>query len=230
MSKCPFDLCDGDGMIVDEATNTAYDCKCRPLMKAQRRARGLSAVIPRRYEEYSFDRHPVTEMNGQVVRTTRRFADTIDQQLDDGRGLWFMGGVGNGKTVLAMLVSRAALNANRSVVRFPLPELLVKIRRTFETGSHEDLFSRLTSVDLLHLDDIGAEQTTPWVLEELYSIVNARYENQRSMVITTNITDYEELCRQISQRTVSRLAEMCEQLLVPGEDHRMEHRQSAPAP
>jgi DNA replication protein DnaC len=80
------------------------------------------------------------------------------------------------------------------------------------------------SVDLLHIDDIGAEQTTPWVLEELYSIVNARYEEQRSIVITTNILDREMLCEQISERTVSRLTEMCDELQVLGPDHRMDLR------
>ena len=79
-------------------------------------------------------------------------------------------------------------------------------------------------MDLLHLDDIGAEQTTPWVLEELYSIVNARYEEQRSMVITTNIANRKDLCEQISERTVSRLTEMCDGLPLLGHDHRMDPR------
>ena len=48
-------------------------------------------------------------------------------------------------------------------------------------------FDRLTSVDLLHLDDLGAEKRTDWVLEQLYAIVDRRYEEQRSMVVTTNL-------------------------------------------
>ena len=66
----------------------------------------------------------------------------------------------------------------------------------------------------------GPSGTTDWVLEELYSIVNARYEDERSMVITTNIVDHEALCEQISERTVSRLTEMCDQLPLGGEDKR----------
>ena len=79
-------------------------------------------------------------------------------------------------------------------------------------------------MDLLHLDDVGAERSTDWVLEELYSIVNARYEDQRSMVITTNILDREALCEQISERTVSRLTEMCDEVPLLGEDRRMDLR------
>ena len=77
---------------------------------------------------------------------------------------------------------------------------------------------------MLHIDDVGAERKNDWVLEELYSIVNARYEDQRSMVLTTNCLDREELCEQINARTVSRLTEMCDELPLLGHDHRMDLR------
>ncbi len=220
MSGCTLGLCDGSGFLYDEQTNTAYDCGCRPQLIASAKARSLSAVIPRKYRGASFDRPPVTDIDPKIVAATRHFASRIDEQLDAGRGLWFMGPVGTGKTTLAMLVSQAALKAGRTVAIYSLPDLLRKIRRTFDTGSHEDLFEQLTAVDLLHIDDIGAEQTTPWVLEELYSIVNARYEDERSIVITTNILNREALCEQITERTVSRLTEMCDELPLIGEDHR----------
>jgi DNA replication protein DnaC len=222
MSDCAFGICDGSGFVIDEETNTAYDCRCRPQIIARNRAHSLRAVIPRKYAEIGFDRFPVTEIEPPAtVKATRRFAERIDEMLDAGRGLWFMGGVGNGKTTLAMLVTQAALEAGRSAARYTLPDLLRQIRRTFDTGSHADLFEQLVAVDLLHIDDIGAEQTTPWVLEELYSIVNARYEEQRSMVITTNALDHSTLCEQITERTVSRLSEMCDVMQVLGEDHRV---------
>jgi DNA replication protein DnaC len=225
VSACPFDVCDGSGLVYDEATNTAYDCQCRPQIIALRKARSLSGVIPRRYQDAGFDRYPVTEIDPPaVVVAARRFADTIDRQLDAGRGLWFMGPVGTGKTTLAMLVSRAALRAGRSVAIYSLPRLLNEIRDGHRAErSHVDLLDRLTDVDLLHVDDVGAERTTDWVLEELYSIVNARYEDQRSMVITTNL-DRAQLCEQITERTVSRLVEMCDVLPLLGEDRRMEQR------
>jgi DNA replication protein DnaC len=221
---CPFGMCDGGGLVIDEETNTAYDCRCRPQVVAYAKARSLSAVIPRRYRDASFDRPPVTDIDPAIVAATRRFATSIDAKLDQGAGLWFMGPVGTGKTTLAMLVSKSAIEAGRTVAIYSLPDLLRKIRHTFDTGLHDDLFDRLATVDLLHIDDIGAQQTTPWVLEELYSIVNARYEDQRSMVITTNIDDREALCEQITPRTVSRLTEMCDELPVIGPDHRLEPR------
>jgi DNA replication protein DnaC len=225
MSGCALGVCDGSGFIYDEGTNTAYDCGCRAQLLAHVKARSLSAVIPRRYRDAAFDRPPVTEIDRPIVAATRRYADDIDERLDGGRGLWFMGPVGTGKTTLAMLVSKAALRAGRSVAIFSLPRLLNEIRDTHRAErSHLDLLDRLTAVDLLHIDDIGAERTNEWVLEELYSIVNARYEDERSMVITTNILDREALCEQITERTVSRLTEMCDELPVTGRDRRMDLR------
>jgi DNA replication protein DnaC len=222
---CPFDLCDGTGFQYDAQTNTAFDCRCRPQRVARAKARTLSAVIPRRYRDVAFDRPPVTDIEPTIVAAARRYAATIDDQLDAGRGLWFMGPPGTGKTTLAMLVSQAALKAGRSVAIYSLPRLLNEIRDTYDTGrSYIDLLNRLVSVDLLHIDDVGAERTSEWVLEELYLIVNGRYEEQRSMVITTNIFDREKLCEQLNARTVSRMTEMCDELPLLGHDHRMDLR------
>jgi DNA replication protein DnaC len=224
MAVCAFDICDGSGLVFDEETRTASDCRCRPQVIARGRARSLSAVIPQKYRDVAFDRFPVTEIDPTIVAATKRFSSRIEENLDNGRGLWFMGPVGTGKTTLAMLVTQSALKAGRSAARYSLPGLLSQIRKTFDTGDHNDLLERLVAVDLLHIDDIGAEQTTPWVLEELYSIVNSRYEENKSIVITTNILDRETLCEQITERTVSRLTEMCDELPLMGHDHRMDVR------
>jgi hypothetical protein len=39
--RCPHDLCDGSGFLVDEDTDTAYDCQCRPQRIALAKARSL---------------------------------------------------------------------------------------------------------------------------------------------------------------------------------------------
>jgi DNA replication protein DnaC len=92
---------------------------------------------------------------------------------------------------------------------------------------------RLTAVDLLHVDDLGAENTTDWVLEQLYSIVNTRYEDERAMIVTTNLAP-ELLVQQLGERTVSRLVAICgDPLPLFGEDRRRElqdKRSLTPAP
>ena len=51
--------------------------------------------------------------------------------------------------------------------------------------------------------------------------MNARYEEERSMIITTNIAERGDLADQIGERTVSRLVEMCEQIPLYGADQRL---------
>jgi DNA replication protein DnaC len=222
-ARCPFDECDGSGFVVDAEARTTRECRCRPQRIAKAKARRLSAVIPKRYRFTSFDAPPVTLIDPVVVADVRRFAQTIDAQLDAGRGLWLMGDVGTGKTTLAMLLSKSALENARSVAIYSLPRLLSELRKTYDEGSdlsYLQLLDGLASVDLLHIDDVGAERTSEWVLEQLYAIVNARYEEEKSLVITTNLAP-DELEEQIGERTVSRIVEMCgDPLRLMGEDER----------
>jgi len=230
-SACPYGLCDGSGFVVDEAANVASDCRCRPQRRSRARARSLEAVIPRRYAGVSFDRPPVTDMPDPVVDAVRRYVRHIGQRLDEGRGLWLVGDVGTGKTTLAMLASKAALDIGRTVAIYSLPRLLNVIRQTIDSEAGMlDYLDRLTAVDLLHVDDLGAEKTTEWVLEQLYTIVNARYEAQRAIVATTNLMP-EDLAEQIGARTVSRLVEMCgDPLPLFGADHRQDFRADVGVP
>ena len=80
----------------------------------------------------SFDRPPVTNMPGPQVEIVRRYVRKLDERLAEGRGLWFFGDVGTGKTTLAMLVSGEALARGRTVAIYSLPRLLSEIRSTFD--------------------------------------------------------------------------------------------------
>ena len=229
--SCPLGLCDGSGFLVDESSNTASDCGCRAGRIATARTRSLAGRIPRRYEGVSFDRPPVSDIARiapDQIQSVRRYVREISENLDAGKGLWLQGDVGTGKTTLAMLVSKAALDAGRSVAIYSLPRLLNLLRESMDSeGGMLDFMDRLTAVDLLHLDDLGAENQTEWVLEQLYSIVNARYEAERAIVATTNLMP-DELSERLGSRTVSRLVEICGDLIpLFGEDKRREFRTPA---
>jgi DNA replication protein DnaC len=219
MSGCPDKRCDGSGFLLDEATRTARPCSCRPARIARKRAAALAGRIPKRYREVSFDREPlvsIARLHPAVMREVRQYVDRIAERIDTGRGIWFTGGVGTGKTTLAMLISKAAMEADRTVAIYSLPRLLAMLRESFADDARHslaDLIDQLSAVDLLHIDDVGAEQSSPWVLEQLYSIVNTRYEDRRAILVTTNLItgpDWDRPLReQIGDRTVSRLWEMC---------------------
>lgn len=239
-NACPLGLCDGSGFVVDETANTASDCRCRASRIARKRAASLEGRVPKRYRGASFDRPPALGMPEAVVSEVRSYVRNLSTRLEEGRGMWLVGDVGTGKTTLAMIVSAAALEAGHSVAIYSLPRLLNLIRDEIGTeNSLLDLLDKLSGVDLLHIDDLGAQHTTPWRLEQLYSIVDARYQAGRPIVATTNLMPSElaeQMGRQIhttvtedgegqtsaerrvvsndasevvGQRIVSRLVEMC---------------------
>jgi len=224
---CPLAICDGSGWILGPE-DVARPCECRAQRLRKGRARGVASTIPARYRGVSFDRPPVSDMARDLqtkaaVAEVQGFVDELEQRLDEGRGLWLFGDTGTGKTTLAMLISSAALEAGRTVAIYSLPKLLARIRRTYDAEPGGDnylsFFERLTSVDLLHIDDLGAEKRSDWVLEQLYALINERYETQRSILITTNLA-HEDLEEQIGPRTVSRLTQMCDEVPVFGTDRR----------
>jgi DNA replication protein DnaC len=191
-AACPYGECDGSTWILDEETNESRPCRCRDQRVRRAASGGIGTGIGRRFLEVSFDREPIASLDRAVLRQVRAFTRSIEDNLEAGRGLWFDGPVGTGKTSLAILVAKAAKDAGRSYAVFPVPRLLAEIKRTFDrdaSDSYMGFFRRLCTVDLLVLDDLGAEKQTEWVLEQLYSIVNERWQDRRSIVVTTNVPD-----------------------------------------
>jgi DNA replication protein DnaC len=235
---CPLGVCDGSGWILGPE-DVARECECREPRLKRGRVRGIASAIPPRYRGVSFDRPPVSDMerdmaSRHVVNAVREYADALDANLAAGRGLWLMGSTGTGKTTLGMLVAKTALAAGRTAAVYFTPKLLTQIRQTYQATDSEDayeaFFKRLTSVDLLYIDDLGSERHTDWVVEQLYALVNERYENQRSVLVTSNAkadagAGLQELEEQIGSRTVSRLVEICgDPLPLFGADQRVEAR------
>ena len=241
VQRCELGLCDGSGFVIDELTATARDCRCRAQRIAATRARALEARIPKRFRSISFEHSDVIEMQRRFptqVREIRAFVDDIDVNLDAGRSLWLTGSFGTGKTALAMIVSKAAIDAGRTVAIYSCPRLLSVIRESIDPPSRGgspgggvlDFLDRLAGADLLHIDDLGAEHRTEWVLEQLYTIINSRYEDERSTIVTSNL-ERDALAEQLGERIVSRLEGMCgEPLPFWGADARRVAYPPAPVP
>lgn len=204
-AKCPLGVCEGNGWVLLD-DDTAAPCACREQRIGKAMSRGMGTGVPRMFRGVSFDRKPICDMDPWIITPVRRFTESIEENVGNGRGLWFYGDVGTGKTSLAMLVAGRALNYGASVAVYSVPRLLGELRASYDADSRESFFSlfrRLTSVDLLVLDDLGSERQTEWVLEQLYSIVNERWQDQRSVIVTSNIPKVETpvgaLTRQITE-------------------------------
>ena len=91
-----------------------------------------------------------------------------------------VGPVGTGKTYTAACIANELLAQGVSVVMTSLVKLI-------ENGI-SDLCSRLSAIDLLILDDLGAERSTDYALEQVYNIVDSRYRAGLPVIYTTNLT------------------------------------------
>ncbi|HYH54089.1 MAG TPA: ATP-binding protein [Solirubrobacterales bacterium] len=236
---CPLGVCDGSGWILGPE-DVARPCDCRAERLNRGRSRGVASAIPARYRGVSFDRPPVSDMTRDmttrhVVQAARSYVESLDSNIEKGKGIWFMGGTGTGKTTLGMLIASEALKAGKTVGIYFAPKLLTRIRQTYQEADNENaytkFFERVTSVDILYIDDLGSERRTDWVVEQLYAVVNERYENQRPMLVTSNAEGevvaegQQQLEDQIGRRTISRLVEICgDPLPLLGSDHRYRAR------
>lgn len=208
---CRYGICDGSGFLLSEGGAEAVPCKCRQELVATRRHHALSAAIPKRFRGVSFERNPVALMPKRMVEPVRAFCQNLEEHLAQGRGIWFTGSVGTGKSTLAMLIAAEAMRRGVQVAVYRTPALLAQLRRSLDADHPQELgqlIDRLSSVPLLVLDDLGAERSSDWVLEQLYVIIDSRWTEQRSLVVATNLDD-QMLVDQLGPRIASRIVGIC---------------------
>jgi len=140
--------------------------------------------------------------------------------LKDGKGLLFIGGVGTGKTYSLISTLLALAEERDKYIQFQtFSEVARAIRESIGDNSYNRVYDKYVSSEILVMDDIGTENTTDFMKEFMYNMINDRYNNMLPIMITTNL-DSQELSRIYSQRIVSRLFEMCEIIRLEGEDKR----------
>lgn len=103
--------------------------------------------------------------------------------------LLLIGTNGCGKTHLAAAAANVLLEHDRAVLFTTVPDLLDHLRAAYAPTSevtYDSLYTLMREVDILVLDDLGAQQTTPWAEEKLFQLINHRYVCRYSTIITTN--------------------------------------------
>lgn len=159
----------------------------------------------------------------RVISTCEGFARQFpDYPL---KNLLLSGGTGLGKTFLSGCIAREVSQRGYSVVY----DTAINLFSTFETRKFSrDLEEgrqargdtrRYLNCDLLILDDLGSELTTPLVQSALYEVVNSRLLTDRHTIISTNLS-MEHIAQRYTPQIVSRVGGLYRELTFYGEDIR----------
>lgn len=105
-----------------------------------------------------------------------------------------------------------------------VPMVLFRLKDEFDHKPQgESLLETMIKAPVLFLDDLGAEKASDWVKEQLYIVINERYNWLRPVLLTTNLTA-KEIADNYGDRFASRIVEMCEIVNYGGEDKRINKR------
>ena len=170
-------------------------------------------MIPARYEKAEYDDVPLSiQKKFEKIRATKK-------------GLFIYGSVGTGKTHIAYALKKQwdEENPYRTAVFWNTPELLQNEKSDFD----RDNYSKKRSIErlkeskqLLILDDIGTETATGWVLDQLYMLINKRYNEMKPVIFTSNLS-IEDIGKVLGDRIASRIVEMCDVIELTGDDKRL---------
>jgi len=173
------------------------------------------AGIPPRYHNASIEN---LLLPPRIINEAQNF---IQGKYD---GLFLSGTVGSGKTYLSVAIMKEFILQGIYSCFQSVPALFQTLRQTFNTrysDVEEKLMNKLNSVELLTLDDLGAEKISDFTVDRLYLIIDSRYSNMKKIIITSNLT-LNDIKNKIHDRLASRIGEMCKIIIMPNKDLRIE--------
>lgn len=174
-----------------------------------------------RFSESTFETFEVRDGTETAYKIARKYSERFD---DYPSSLMLWGNPGSGKSHLAAAVANELMKRGKTVIFQSVPELLSRIRATYNDDAKEteaEVITALTQCDLLILDDLGSEKISEWVLDTLFRIVDGRYRSKKHTMVTTNL-DPAELPQAMSVRIADRLIEMATPVRVSASSYRLE--------
>ena len=132
----------------------------------------------------------------------------------------FVGATGLGKTHLSLAIAKEVTAKGHFVLYGSAQNFLETLEREHFGKKEGDTLSQLQQCDLLILDDLGAEFTSPFVAASVYNIINTRILSGRPTVVSTNLS-LREIESRYTERLLSRFVGCYEVLEFLGRDVRV---------
>jgi len=210
------------------------------------------AKIPKRYEHCDFESYSTdvgsTPQQTESLKKAKFLAEGFVREYPGSfeKGLLFMGHSGVGKTHLAVAALKELIHRGHAGLFCDYRELLKEIQASYNPASESTemkILEPIRTVEILVLDDLGASKPSDWVRDIVGIVLNARYNENRTTIITTNYLDNpategeatrlpngkliaptreDALEQRIGSRMRSRLYEMCRTVEVSAPDFRRE--------
>ena len=240
----PCPICGDSGMRLVERNGNRFaeECACRTARRAARMV--ASARIPTRYAHCTLDDYetqlPSSDRSlGRALMQARNFVKAYPLDTD-GKGLLLTGSIGVGKTHLAVGMLQALIADRGAKGLFvDYRDLLKQVQNSYNKAveaTELEILRPVFDAEVLVLDELGASKPTDWVWDTVAHILNTRYNDRRTTIITTNYanlapgtgaaTREETLGDRIGERMRSRLQEMCVAVEVHGADFRQGAKQA----
>lgn len=173
---------------------------------------------------------PKNESQDYAKRASQRFVEIFD--LDNPKNISFHGTFGIGKSHLAKSIADGIMGMKyqdqydverrHTSIFISVPKLLRKIKSTYDRNSEvneDDIIKVLENVNLLVLDDIGAESSTDWVKETLFDVIDSR--QGKHTIYTTNYSP-KDLIEKLGERNFSRVINQDTTVIeLDGKNHRL---------
>lgn len=167
----------------------AIPCDCL-LKRRQELQRQHLREISNLNKLEEFKTKSLHNFDGFIAGSRIAFQQATDYANHPQGWLIFMGPNGCGKTHLAASIAHYRLEVGDNVLFMVVPDLLDYLRATYAPDApvrYDKVFPQMRETDLLVLDDLGAEQDSPWAIEKLFQLLNYRYNAHLPTVITTNL-------------------------------------------